>query len=88
MRFMKSWIHCYLCVYQFLKLNLDSFSIPSCYKDDLSAVIIPSGMIEDRVKALAYEIHRVVQDQVQQVSLYCSEILVLSGRFFNISRID
>ncbi|VDD87604.1 unnamed protein product [Enterobius vermicularis] len=78
MRFMKSWIHCYLCVYQFLKLNLDSFSIPSCYKDDLSAVIIPSGMIEDRVKALAYEIHRVVQDQ--PLTLLC--ILKGSYRFF------
>lgn len=60
------------------ELNLESFFIPSCYKNELSSIIIPCGMIKDRVKCLASEIHDVVKDQ--PLTLLC--ILKGSYRFF------
>uniref|UniRef100_A0A0N5AMN9 Pribosyltran domain-containing protein n=1 Tax=Syphacia muris TaxID=451379 RepID=A0A0N5AMN9_9BILA len=61
-----------------LQLSLDSLLLPSCYKNDLSSVIIPCGMIKDRVKRLAIEIHEVIKDE--PLTLLC--ILKGSYRFF------
>jgi len=56
------------------------FSIPNCYKGDLSAVMIPEGMIKDRVKRMAWEIHECVGDQ--PLVMLC--VLKGSYRFFNL----
>jgi len=76
------------------------FSIPNCYKGDLAAVMIPEGMIKDRVKRMAREIHECVGDQVLQCRYIHTETIqtnyfafkplvmlcVLKGsyRFFNL----
>lgn len=38
--------------------------MPKCFEGDLDAVIIPEGMVIDRIKQLAYEIHNAIGDQV------------------------
>ncbi|VDM46736.1 unnamed protein product [Toxocara canis] len=60
------------------KFKLESFLIPHCYHGDLSSVIIPKGLISDRVKRLAQEIHETIGDQ--PLVMLC--ILKGSYRFF------
>uniref|UniRef100_A0A0M3K1L6 Hypoxanthine phosphoribosyltransferase n=1 Tax=Anisakis simplex TaxID=6269 RepID=A0A0M3K1L6_ANISI len=57
---------------------LESFLIPHCYYDDLSSVVIPKGMITDRVKRLAQEINESIGDK--PLVMLC--ILKGSFRFF------
>uniref|UniRef100_A0A914UQN5 Hypoxanthine phosphoribosyltransferase n=1 Tax=Plectus sambesii TaxID=2011161 RepID=A0A914UQN5_9BILA len=61
--------HCY---------PLDALTIPACYKDDLQTVMIPEGLIQDRIKQLAHQIHSKLGDQ--QLAVLC--ILKGSYRFF------
>ncbi|VDK51691.1 unnamed protein product [Anisakis simplex] len=57
---------------------MESFLIPHCYYDDLSSVVIPKGMITDRVKRLAQEINESIGDK--PLVMLC--ILKGSFRFF------
>ncbi|MFH4974249.1 hypothetical protein AB6A40_000958 [Gnathostoma spinigerum] len=61
-----------------MEFVLDSFIIPRCYHDDLASVIIPKGLITDRIKRLAYEINQSIGDK--PLVLLC--ILKGSYRFF------
>ncbi len=40
----------------------EHFQIPSCYQGDLDCVLIPEGMIKDRIERLAEEIQAVIGD--------------------------
>lgn len=46
---------------------LSLFSIPRCYLGDLSAVLIPHGLILDRIQQLAREIHERIGDRVSHL---------------------
>lgn len=61
-----------------MEFKLESFLIPHCYYNDLSSVIIPKGLIRDRIKRLAQEIHSAIGDQ--PLVMLC--ILKGSYRFF------
>ncbi|KAK0428894.1 hypothetical protein QR680_011070 [Steinernema hermaphroditum] len=61
-----------------LEMPTNSFVVPGCYRDDLKSVIIPEGLIRDRVKRLAQEIHDVIGDE--PLVVLC--ILKGSYRFF------
>uniref|UniRef100_A0A0N5BFV2 Hypoxanthine phosphoribosyltransferase n=1 Tax=Strongyloides papillosus TaxID=174720 RepID=A0A0N5BFV2_STREA len=61
-----------------LEFSIDSFITPGCYEGDLSSIIIPEGLVVDRVKKLAHEIHSVLGD----VPLIMLCILKGSYRFF------
>ncbi|KHJ80784.1 putative hypoxanthine phosphoribosyltransferase [Oesophagostomum dentatum] len=60
-------------------MPIGAFDIPRCYKDDLAAVVITEGLIRDRVKRLAKDIHEAIGDN--QLSLLC--VLKGSYKFFN-----
>jgi hypoxanthine phosphoribosyltransferase len=61
-----------------LEYQIDHFLVPGCYNGDLKAVIIPEGLIRDRIKQLAHEIHKQIGDQ--PIVLLC--VLKGSYRFF------
>ena len=61
------------------ELPTAAFDIPACYDGDLSAVVIPEGMIKDRVRRLAADIHATIGNE--QLSLLC--VLKGSYKFFN-----
>uniref|UniRef100_A0A915DS14 non-specific serine/threonine protein kinase n=1 Tax=Ditylenchus dipsaci TaxID=166011 RepID=A0A915DS14_9BILA len=63
-----------------LEYQTDQFLVPKCYEEDLSAVIIPEGLIHDRIKRLAHEIHNTAGDQ--PLVMLC--VLKGSYRFFTI----
>lgn len=44
--------------------DVNSFLIPGCYHGDLKSVVIPEGLVHDRIKKLAYEIFAEIGDQV------------------------
>ena len=48
-----------------LEYDTDLFLVPGCYREDIKAVIIPAGMIQDRIKQLAAEIHHKIGDEVK-----------------------
>lgn len=50
--------------------------VPKCYEGDLSSIIIPEGLINDRLKQLAHEIHSIVGDQVSCGGLLYNFILL------------
>ncbi|TKR63166.1 hypothetical protein L596_027031 [Steinernema carpocapsae] len=60
------------------EMPTNSFIVPGCYRSDLKSVIIPEGLIRDRVKRLAQEIHDEIGDQ--PLVVLC--ILKGSYRFF------
>ncbi|CAJ0585335.1 unnamed protein product, partial [Mesorhabditis spiculigera] len=60
------------------ELPVDAFDIPHCYEGDLNAVIIPEGMIKDRVRRLAKDVHAKIGDA--ELSLLC--VLKGSYKFF------
>ncbi|CAD5206897.1 unnamed protein product [Bursaphelenchus okinawaensis] len=61
-----------------VEYNTSLFLVPNCYKDDLKSVIIPKGLIQDRIRQLAREIHEKIGDK--PVTLLC--VLKGSYRFF------
>uniref|UniRef100_A0A0K0DJU7 Hypoxanthine phosphoribosyltransferase n=1 Tax=Angiostrongylus cantonensis TaxID=6313 RepID=A0A0K0DJU7_ANGCA len=61
------------------QLPLNAFDIPRCYEGDLSAVVITEGLIRDRVRRLAKDIHETIG--ADQLSLLC--VLKGSYKFFN-----
>jgi hypoxanthine phosphoribosyltransferase len=61
-----------------LQYDTDLFLVPECYKNDITGVIIPAGMIQDRIKQLATEIHKKIGDE--PLTLLC--VLKGSYRFF------
>lgn len=50
------------------QFKLESFVIPHCYDEDLSSILIPQGLIVDRVKRLAQEVNEKIGDQVSYES--------------------
>ncbi|KAI1712852.1 phosphoribosyl transferase domain-containing protein [Ditylenchus destructor] len=60
--------------------DANHFLVPRCYEGDLSAVIIPEGLIRDRIKRLAHDIHYCIGDQ--PLVMLC--VLKGSYRFFTI----
>uniref|UniRef100_A0A914GTK5 Phosphoribosyltransferase domain-containing protein n=1 Tax=Globodera rostochiensis TaxID=31243 RepID=A0A914GTK5_GLORO len=42
---------------------LSLFSVPDCYCADIDSVLIPHGLIHDRIRQLATEIHREIGDR-------------------------
>lgn len=58
--------------------KLESFKLPQCYQGDLKAVLIPRGLITDRIKCLAQEICCAIGDK--PLTLLC--VLKASFRFF------
>ncbi|VDM61735.1 unnamed protein product [Angiostrongylus costaricensis] len=61
------------------EMPLNAFDIPRCYEGDLSAVVITEGLIRDRVRRLAKDIHETIG--ADQLSLLC--VLKGSYKFFN-----
>ncbi|VDN00935.1 unnamed protein product [Thelazia callipaeda] len=61
-----------------VEFKLESFVLPQCYLGDLKSVMIPKGLICDRVKCLAREIVQVIGDQ--PLVMLC--VLKGSYRFF------
>jgi len=61
-----------------LEYKTEQFLVPQCYAGDLRGVIITEGMIKDRIKQLAREIHENIGDQA--VTFIC--VLKGSYRFF------
>ncbi|CEF64701.1 Phosphoribosyltransferase domain and Hypoxanthine phosphoribosyl transferase family-containing protein [Strongyloides ratti] len=61
-----------------LEFSIDSFVTPGCYEGDLSCIVIPEGLVVDRVKKLAHEIHESLGD----VPLILLCILKGSYKFF------
>jgi hypoxanthine phosphoribosyltransferase len=61
-----------------LQYNTEQFLVPQCYVGDLRGVVITEGMIKDRIKQLAREIHENIGDQA--VTFIC--VLKGSYRFF------
>ena len=47
-----------------LEYETNLFLVPGCYQNDLKSVIIPEGLIRDRIKQLAREIHNEIGDKV------------------------
>ncbi|KAL3997750.1 hypoxanthine phosphoribosyltransferase [Acanthocheilonema viteae] len=60
------------------EFKLESFMLPNCYYGDLKSVLIPKGLISDRIKCLAREIFHVIGDE--PLVILC--ILKGSFRFF------
>ncbi|CAD6184856.1 unnamed protein product [Caenorhabditis auriculariae] len=60
------------------ELPVGAFDIPRCYDGDLSAVVISEGMIKDRVRRLAKDIHQTIGDE--PLALLC--VLKGSYKFF------
>ncbi|EPB78479.1 hypoxanthine phosphoribosyltransferase [Ancylostoma ceylanicum] len=61
------------------EMPISAFDIPRCYQGDLSAVVITEGLVRDRVRRLAKDIHEAIGDS--QLSLLC--VLKGSYKFFN-----
>uniref|UniRef100_A0A914Q220 Hypoxanthine phosphoribosyltransferase n=1 Tax=Panagrolaimus davidi TaxID=227884 RepID=A0A914Q220_9BILA len=61
-----------------LEYDTDLFVVPGCYREDIKSVIIPAGMIHDRIKQLATEIHAKIGDE--PLMILC--VLKGSYRFF------
>uniref|UniRef100_A0A0N4ZXY4 Hypoxanthine phosphoribosyltransferase n=1 Tax=Parastrongyloides trichosuri TaxID=131310 RepID=A0A0N4ZXY4_PARTI len=61
-----------------LEFSIDSFITPGCYEGDLSSIVIPEGLVVDRVKKLAHELH----DSLGDVPLILLCILKGSYKFF------
>ncbi|VDO45109.1 unnamed protein product [Onchocerca flexuosa] len=62
------------------EFKLESFILPKCYYGDLKSVLIPKGLICDRIKCLAQEIFQTIGDKV--MLLYPLVILcILKGSF-------
>uniref|UniRef100_A0AC35TGI4 Hypoxanthine phosphoribosyltransferase n=1 Tax=Rhabditophanes sp. KR3021 TaxID=114890 RepID=A0AC35TGI4_9BILA len=61
-----------------LEFSTDSFLTPGCYDGALKEVIIPEGLILDRTKKLAHEIHEQIGDK--PIMMLC--ILKGSYKFF------
>lgn len=53
--------------------KLESFKLPQCYQGDLKAVLIPRGLITDRIKCLAQEICYAIGDKVLS-SVFSSDV--------------
>lgn len=62
------------------EMPVSAFDIPQCYNGDLSAVIIPEGIIKDRTRRLAKDIHKQIGDQ--PLALLC--VLKGSYKFFTL----
>uniref|UniRef100_A0A0R3RTU4 Hypoxanthine phosphoribosyltransferase n=1 Tax=Elaeophora elaphi TaxID=1147741 RepID=A0A0R3RTU4_9BILA len=60
------------------EFKLESFVLPNCYYGDLKSVLIPKGLISDRIKCLAREIFHAIGDK--PLVILC--ILKGSFRFF------
>ncbi|CAI4227636.1 unnamed protein product [Auanema sp. JU1783] len=60
------------------ELPVNAFDIPKCYEGDLQAVVIPEGLVKDRVRRLAKDINDVIGDE--PLSLLC--VLKGSYKFF------
>uniref|UniRef100_A0AAF5Q122 Hypoxanthine phosphoribosyltransferase n=1 Tax=Wuchereria bancrofti TaxID=6293 RepID=A0AAF5Q122_WUCBA len=60
------------------EFKLESFVLPNCYCGDLKSVLIPKGLISDRIKCLAQEIFQATGDK--PLIILC--ILKGSFRFF------
>uniref|UniRef100_A0A183BIW8 Pribosyltran domain-containing protein n=1 Tax=Globodera pallida TaxID=36090 RepID=A0A183BIW8_GLOPA len=60
---------------------LSLFSVPNCYCADIDSVLIPHGLIHDRIRQLATEIHREIGDR--PLVLVC----LLKGRLSTFSPI-
>ncbi|GMR53816.1 hypothetical protein PMAYCL1PPCAC_24011 [Pristionchus mayeri] len=60
------------------EMPTEAFDIPRSYTGDLSAVVIPEGMIKDRVRRLAHDIHSSIGSQ--PLALLC--VLKGSYKFF------
>ncbi|WKX92316.1 hypothetical protein Q1695_010388 [Nippostrongylus brasiliensis] len=67
------------CIPDDFELPVTAFDIPRCYAGDLSAVVITEGLIRDRVRRLAKDIHEAIGEN--QLSLLC--VLKGSYKFFN-----
>lgn len=67
------------CIPDDFELPVSAFDIPRCYDGDLSAVVITEGLIRDRVRRLAKDIHEAIGGN--QLSLLC--VLKGSYKFFN-----
>ena len=61
-----------------LEYETNLFLVPGCYQNDLKSVIIPEGLIRDRVKQLAREIHNEIGDQVEFLQCDCKLIWLFS----------
>jgi len=61
-----------------LEYETSLFLVPGCYRSDLKSVIIPEGLIRDRIKQLAREIHNEIGDK--PLIMLC--VLKGSYRFF------
>nr|CDJ80706.1 Phosphoribosyltransferase domain containing protein [Haemonchus contortus] len=61
------------------EMPVSAFDIPRCYAGDLAAVLITDGLIRDRVRRLAKDIHEAIGEN--QLSLLC--VLKGSYKFFN-----
>uniref|UniRef100_A0A915MR57 Phosphoribosyltransferase domain-containing protein n=1 Tax=Meloidogyne javanica TaxID=6303 RepID=A0A915MR57_MELJA len=61
------------------ELPLSGFSIPRCYEDDLSAVLIEYPVIQNRIRGMAVEINSRIGDK--PLVLIC--VLKGSFRFFS-----
>ncbi|GMR34416.1 hypothetical protein PMAYCL1PPCAC_04611, partial [Pristionchus mayeri] len=60
------------------EMPTEAFDIPQSYSGDLSAVVIPEGMIKDRVRRLAHDVHSAIGSQ--PLALLC--VLKGSYKFF------
>lgn len=47
---------CFISIADDAHYPLDALTIPACYKDDLETVMIPEGLIQDRIKQLAHQV--------------------------------
>ncbi|GMS93120.1 hypothetical protein PENTCL1PPCAC_15295, partial [Pristionchus entomophagus] len=61
-----------------LQMPPEAFDIPRSYMGDLAGVVIPEGMIKDRVRRLAYDIHSTIGNE--PLALLC--VLKGSYKFF------
>ncbi|VDN84814.1 unnamed protein product [Brugia pahangi] len=69
------------------EFKLESFVLPNCYRGDLKSVLIPKGLISDRIKCLAREIFQVTGDKVMLRCYSLQPLIILcilkgSFRFF------
>ncbi|CAB3408700.1 unnamed protein product [Caenorhabditis bovis] len=62
------------------ELPVAAFDIPQCYNGDLSGVVIPEGLVRDRVRRLAKDIHSQIGNE--PLSLLC--VLKGSYKFFTV----
>ncbi|EJW86110.1 phosphoribosyl transferase domain-containing protein [Wuchereria bancrofti] len=69
------------------EFKLESFVLPNCYCGDLKSVLIPKGLISDRIKCLAQEIFQATGDKVMLCYYSLQPLIILcilkgSFRFF------